>query len=113
MVNQNGIKSTALRLLNMYFENIHFQSNDKNIKDVQKGTNIGFREIHEYEENKISIKLYCKVEKTDNFELNLCLVGSFLVGKDFPTDKLLPNENALLKVIYLRITEFYKKWTDR
>lgn len=24
-----------------------------------------------------------------------------------------PNENALLKVIYLRITEFYKKWTDR
>lgn len=96
MINQNEIKSTALRNLNMYFENINFQSNGKNIKDVQKGVNIGFREIHEYEENKISIKLYCRVEKKDNFELNLCLVGSFLVGEDFPTDKLLPNAIAIM-----------------
>ena len=24
-----------------------------------------------------------------------------------------PNENALLKLLYLRITELYKKWNDR
>ena len=96
MINQNEIKSTALRNLNMYFENINFQSNGKNIKDVPKGVNIGFREIHEYEEDKIFIKLYCRVEKKDKFELNLCLVGSFLVGKDFPTDKLLPNAIAIM-----------------
>ena len=96
MINQNEIKSTALRNLNMYFENINFQSNGKNIKDVPKGINIGFREIHEYEEDKIFIKLYCRVEKKDKFELNLCLVGSFLVGKDFPTDKLLPNAIAIM-----------------
>ena len=96
MINQNEIKSTALRNLNMYFEDIYFQSNGKNIKDVPKGVNIGFKEIHKYEENKISIKLYCKVEKENSFELNLCLVGIFLVGEDFPTDKLLPNTIAIM-----------------
>lgn len=28
--------------------------------------------------------------------MNLCLVGSFLVGEDFPTDKLLPNAIAIM-----------------
>ena len=53
-------------------------------------------DFHKYEENKIFIKLYCKVEKKDSFELNLCLVGIFIVGKDFPVSKLLPNAIAIM-----------------
>ena len=33
IVNQNEVKSTALENINMYFENISFQSSGKNIKD--------------------------------------------------------------------------------
>ena len=96
IVNQNEVKSTALENINMYFENISFQSSGKNIKDNTNEIDVGFKENHKYEENKISIKLYCKVEKENSFELNLCLVGIFLVGEDFPTDKLLPNTIAIM-----------------
>ena len=90
IVNQNEVKSTALENINMYFENISFQSSGKNIKDNTNEIDVG------YEENKIFIKLYCKVEKKDSFELNLCLVGIFIVGKDFPVSKLLPNAIAIM-----------------
>lgn len=63
IVNQNEVKSTALENINMYFENISFQSIDKNIKDNTNEIDVGFKENHKYEENKIFIKLYCKVEK--------------------------------------------------
>lgn len=96
MTNQNEVKSTALRYVNMYFENINFQNNGKNIQNAKSEIEVGFRETHEYKENKISIKLYCKVEKKHSFELNLCLVGIFLVGKDFLTNKLLPNAIAIM-----------------
>lgn len=96
IVNQNEVKSTALKNINMYFENISFQSSGKNIKDNTNEIDVGFKENHKYEENKIFIKLYCKVEKKDSFELNLCLVGIFIVGKDFPVSKLLPNAIAIM-----------------
>ena len=96
IVNQNEVKSTALENINMYFENISFQSSGKNIKDNTNEIDVGFKENHKYEENKIFIKLYCKVEKKDSFELNLCLVGIFIVGKDFPVSKLLPNAIAIM-----------------
>ena len=36
MTNQNEVKSTVLRYVNMYFENINFQNNGKNIQKCKK-----------------------------------------------------------------------------
>ena len=108
IVNQNEVKSTALENINMYFENISFQSSGKNIKDNTNEIDVGFKENHKYEENKIFIKLYCKVEKKDSFELNLCLVGIFIVGKDFPVSKLLP----CFKCFIFFSTRFYNDYSN-
>lgn len=96
MINQKDIQSNALINLNMYFENIFFQNTGKIIENNIHDIEIGFNEIHDYKDKQITIKLFCTVKKNKYFSLNLCLVGIFLVGDNYPTDRLLPNAIAIM-----------------
>lgn len=96
MINQKDIKSNVLKNINMYFESIVFRNNGKNIQDNANEVDVGFKEIHQCEGKQITIRLFCKVEQKNCFILDLCLVGVFLVGNNYPTDKLLPNAIAIM-----------------
>lgn len=96
MINQKDVKSNVLKNINMYFESIVFWNNSKNIQDNANEVDVGFKEIHQYEGKQITIRLFCKVEQKNCFILDLCLVGVFLVGNNYPTDKLLPNAIAIM-----------------
>lgn len=94
MIKQEEILSNALRMTNLYFEFINFHSTGIP-KEGENSAQVGFKEEHDITDNIISIKLFCKVEVEDVFDLELCLKGVFESG-NIESKGVLPNAIAIM-----------------
>lgn len=94
MVRQEEILSNVLKMKNLYFEFIHFNSTGVE-PDEEGAAEIGFKEEHNIVDNIINVKLFCKVEVDNIFELELCLNGIFEAG-NIESKNVVPNAIAIM-----------------
>ena len=57
---------------------------------------IGFKTDHRIEGRTIAIKLFCRIDIEDIFDLELCLVGKFEAGGNIESERVLPNAIAIM-----------------
>lgn len=94
MVNQEEILSNVLRMEHLYFDFISFSATGVKA-DKEGAAEISFKEEHDIVDKNINVKLYCKVEVEDIFNLELCLNGLFEAG-NIECRNVLPNAIAIM-----------------
>lgn len=94
MINQEDIVSDVLKMEKLYFKVIKFDASGHDAGS-EGSANVFFKEEHSVDGAAITIDLSCKIEVTDIFALELCLVGIFTAG-NIQNDKILPNAIAIM-----------------
>lgn len=94
MVNQENVVSDVLKMEKLYFKFINFNASGHEA-DSEGVANVFFKEKHDVDGAAITIDLSCKIEVTDIFVLELCLVGIF-TANSIENDKIVPNAIAVM-----------------